>query len=124
MAMNADEQSIARIIGGLEARVEGFQTSWVEQDRRASEGRKFLFEKMDGVATEVQHLTHTVADVVSDVTEMKPAVRDWVETKQLALGAKTAAGALGKVVYMVGGALLFMAGWLIDHLPTIVSAIK
>ena len=55
---------------------------------------------------------------------MKPAVRDWVQTKQQALGAKTAAGALGKVVYMAGGVLLFLAGWLIDHLPTIVSAIK
>ena len=55
---------------------------------------------------------------------MKPAVRDWVETKQQALGAKTAAGAFGKVIYMIGGALLFMAGWLIDHLPIIINAIK
>ena len=116
---------MARITNdALKASLEAFQQNWKEQDERAERGRKFVYDKVEGIGSSVVELTHQVRTVVSDVTEMKPAVRDWVQTKQQALGAKTAAGALGKVAYMVGGALLFAAGWLIDHLPIIINAIK
>jgi hypothetical protein len=111
-----DEHAIARIIGGLEAKVEGFQTNWVEQDRRATEGRRFLFEKMDGVAKEVQHLTHTVADVVEDVSEMKPAVADWVATKNKAIGASGAA----RLMWTLLGGVGVAAVWIFAHFLTIV----
>ena len=111
-------------LDGLKATLEAFQSNWKEQDERAERGRKYVYDKVEGLGSSMLDLTHQVKTVVSDVTEMKPAVRDWVETKQQALGAKTAAGAFGKVIYMIGGALLFMAGWLIDHLPIIINAIK
>jgi hypothetical protein len=111
-----EEQALSRIIGSLEAKVEGFQNNWQEQDRRASEGRRFLFEKMDGVAREVQHLTHTVADVVQDVADMKPAVADWVATKNKAIGASGAA----RFTWALLGAAICGVAWIFEHFLTIV----
>jgi len=113
---DSDLQSFARIIGGLEAQVASFQANWIEQDRRASDGRKFLFEKVDGVGKEVQHLTHTVADVVQDVAEMKPAVKDWVATKNQAIGAS----GFARVAWALIGGLVVLVGWLGDHFFTII----
>jgi len=112
-----DEKVIARIVGGLEAKIEGFQINWQEQDRRASDGRKFLFEKMDGIGREVQSLTHIVGTVVQDVAQLKPAVADWVATKNQALGASGAA----RLMWAVLGAVIVGAGWIFQHFLTIVA---
>ena len=111
-------------LDGLKVALESFQANWKIQDERAERGRKFVYDKVEALGSNVVDLTHQVKTVVSDVTEMKPAVRDWVSAKEQALGAKTAVSVLGKVAYMIGGALLFGAGWLIDHLPIIINAVK
>ena len=72
-----DTVQLNRLVGGLEAKIDGFKDTWVEQDRRAAEGRRFLFDRVDGLSRDVQGLTHQVTSVVRDVADMKPAVTDW-----------------------------------------------
>lgn len=108
------------LVGGLSTEIKSFKENWVEQDRRAAEGRKYLYEKMEGVGREVQGLTHQIAAVVRDVTEMKPAVTDWVNSKNQAMGAKTAASILGKGVYLLAGGVAALAGWALSHFSSVV----
>lgn len=109
-----DRKNLDRIVGGLEAKIDAFQQNWQEQDRRASEGRKFLYEKVEGFGHNVQMLSNQITMVVRDVAEMKPHVQDWVNSKNRAEGA----GVAIKTLWAVGGAFLVGAGWLADHLLT------
>jgi hypothetical protein len=120
LGMTADDTvALNRLVGGLEAKIESFQSNWQEQDRRASEGRKFLYDKMEGLGRDVQGLTHQVTSVVHDVAEMKPAVTDWVNSKNQAMGARTAASILGRGTYLLIGGLVMAIGWALAHLPSI-----
>src|ERR1700722_13711365 len=100
-----DTVQLNRLVGGLEAKIDGFKDTWVEQDRRAAEGRRFLFDRVNGLSRDVQGLTHQVTSVVRDVADMKPAVTDWVTSKNQAMGAKTAASILGKGLYLLIGGM-------------------
>src|ERR1700722_5507140 len=111
MSAEDSQQSLTLMVGGLKATIESFQSNWQEQDRRAANSRKFLFERMENVAHTVQDLTHQVGSVVKEVAEMKPAVTDWVNSKNQAMGAKTAASILGKGFYLGVGGVLALAGW-------------
>jgi hypothetical protein len=115
--MTADDNvQLNRLIGKIEA----FQSNWQEQDRRAADGRKYLYDKMEVLGRDVQGLTHQVTAVVHDVAEMKPAVTDWVNSKNQAMGAKTAASILGKGAYLLMGGLMLVAGWAMAHLSPII----
>ena len=110
-----ETQTFARLVGGIEAKVEAFQSNWLDQDRRAAEGRRYLYDKMETIGKSVGDLTHEVRGVMQDVAEMKPAVTDWVAAKNQAMGAKTAASILGKGVYLLAGGAVALAGWAISH---------
>jgi hypothetical protein len=111
MKGDEDTHEIGRMVAGLQATVTAFQTNWGEQDRRAAEGRKALYERFEGVGRDVAALTHQVTSVVKDVAEMKPAVADWMASKARAEGASWAI----KVMWVVGGATAVGVGWGIDH---------
>jgi hypothetical protein len=116
MGMPPEElNQVSRIVGGLEAKIESFEQNWQEQDRRAADGRKILYDKFSDLQLGFQNLGHKVSTVMADVAEMKPAVTDWVRTKDKALGAKTAASILGKLAYGLAGAIMLGIGWAIDH---------
>jgi hypothetical protein len=117
-----ERQNLDRVVGGLEAKVDAFQANWQEQDRRAADGRKYLYEKVEAFGREVQGFGHQLAAVATDVAEMKPAVRDWVSAKNQAMGAKTAAGILGRLAYLAGGGVILLVGWFIEHASTILRA--
>lgn len=114
--MTGDEtRGLSLLVGGLKAQIEAFQSNWAEQDRRASDGRKFMFERIEGLGTNVRDLSHQVGSVVKDVAEMKPAVTDWVNAKNQAMGAKTAASILGKSVYILVGGCVALIGYVVAH---------
>lgn len=115
-----DTVQLNRLVGGLEAKIDAFQNNWVEQDRRAAEGRKFLYEKVEGFGRDFFNLSHQVATVVHDVAEMKPAVQGWVNTQNQAIGARTAMTLFGRCIYGVLGAGVMGAAWAIVHFsPTV-----
>lgn len=118
--MADDNQNLTLMVGGLKATIEAFQSNWQEQDRRAADGRRFLFDRMESLGSNVQDLTHQVKAVVSDVAEMKPAVKDWVDSKNQAMGAKTAASILGKGVYLMVGGIVALTGWAISHFSPLI----
>lgn len=110
-----EKQSLDRAVGKIEAKLDAFQANWVEQDRRASDGRKFLYERVENFGRDVQAMGHQLTTVVNDVAEMKPAVKDWVDTKNQAMGAKSTASILAKALYGLCGGLLIVVGWAISH---------
>jgi hypothetical protein len=103
---------ISRSLGQLEGALKSFQENWQEQDRRAAEGRRLLYGKFEEIQTDVIDLTHKVANVMSDVAAMKPAVENWVASKNWALGAKAAALGIGTAA----GAVVAAAAWMVEHL--------
>src|SRR6202021_3689080 len=84
---NYNHNGLGRMVAGVAAKVDAFQSNWQEQDRRAAEGRKFLYDRIEGFATNVQALAHKLESIDKDVSEMKPAVQDWVASKNRAEGA-------------------------------------
>jgi hypothetical protein len=123
--MTRDEMSALRgIVADIKAevaatgaKVETFQQNWREQDRRAMEGRKTLYERVEGYARNVQDLAHKVSIVAEDIKEMKPAVEDWKVSKNRAEGAFMSA----KVFWLAIGAIIASAGWLFQHFLSIVA---
>jgi hypothetical protein len=115
---------LGRQVARLDATLRAFQANWQEQDRRAVEGRRTVYDKVEGFGHQLLDLAHQVTDITKDVAEMRPAVRDWVTAKARAEGVNWAA----KVLWAVCGALLFGAGWVIDHVtalgPAIVSHLR
>lgn len=109
-----DNNGLGRMVAGLAAKVDAFQSNWQEQDRRASEGRKFLYDRIEGFASNVQLLAHQLDVVVKDVAEMKPAVRDWVTSKNRAEGAAWSA----RILWVLGGGFVVGIGWVFDHFLT------
>jgi hypothetical protein len=105
-----------RIIGGLQAQLESFQTNWAEQDRRASESRQGMHEKLEGFGKDVVSLTHKVEGVIEDVKEMKPAVQDWVANKARAEGVAWSA----KILWIGLGASVATIAFVFNHFLSIV----
>ena len=102
-------------LAALTATVTAFQNNWSTQDERAAQGRRTIYEKVEGFGHDLQTLKVQVGALTKDVSELKPAVTDWVNVKNQAMGAKTAAGILGNAAYIGAGGLLVVAGWFINH---------
>jgi hypothetical protein len=66
---------------------------------------------VEGFGNKVSDLSAKVEGVVKDVTEMKPAVTDWVASKHRAEGGSWAV----KVVWIGVGAIVGVLGFGIDH---------
>jgi hypothetical protein len=111
MSDEYNHNGIGRMVAGLQATVNAFQENWRIQDQRAADGRKMLYDKVEGFGNKVMELSNRVDTVVSDVAEMKPAVTDWVASKHRAEGASWAV----KVVWIGGGAMFGVICFGIDH---------
>jgi hypothetical protein len=114
------QRDITLLVGGLAAEIKSFKENWLEQDRRAADSRKYVYDEVKVIGREVQSLTHQVTTAVKDIAEMKPAVTDWVNSKNQAMGAKTAASILGKGVYLLAGGAVALAGWALSHFSTLI----
>jgi|ERR1700722_1554435 len=114
----SEEQHLGNQVAGLIAELHAFRENWEKQDIRANESRKFLYDRMETVAKEVQKLTHDLLTVMQDVAELQPAVRDWVEQKARAEGASAIVKYLVRSLWMVGGAIVTIIVWVFSHYTT------
>jgi len=108
------------------SQIKAFQDSWTEQDRRAAEGRRILYGKVEEFGKQVTDFGHEVRDntnkvagLAKDVAEMKPAVEDWKESKNKAIGATAAVKTIWIVGGSVTGSILLFLGWLFGNFLTI-----
>lgn len=107
--------TLREAFGALKGAVETFQKNWEKQDERASDSRRYLYEKMGTVERTVDGLSHKVEAATIDIAQMKPAVTDWVAAKNRAKGVGTALGYVWKGLWAFGGAAAMAIAWFIEH---------
>jgi len=95
---------VSRSIGSLEASVTNLTETWQRQDREATEGRRRLHEKMDGLKSQQEALASTVALQTKKLAEVEPAIKRFEAERQRQAGARS----LAKLLW--GGVLAFAAG--------------
>lgn len=114
--VDRDIHEFSRALGSLEASVTNLTKTWSEQERNASEGRRALHQKMDGIKDDVFQLGSRVDKMSEDISEITPAVNEFKDARQQAIGAR-------KFGRWIWGAMLTAAGfmgWAINewlHLP-------
>jgi hypothetical protein len=87
---------MARAIGALESTVKTLTTTWQTQEVIASEGRRDLHKKFDGLAGKVSELAGKLDIAVKDLGEIKPSVEAFEVAKLQAIGGLK----LGKLIWM------------------------
>ena len=102
-SIQAALRDMSRAIGGLESSITSMQQTWQSQEASASQGRRDLHIKFDGLTEKVSGLANKVDTAIKDITEIKPSVQAFESAKQQAKGAQT----LGKWIW---GLLLFLGG--------------
>lgn len=110
-----DIHAYSRALGSLEASVTNLIKTWSEQERNASEGRRELHRKFDDLKDtlkdEINDLARRFETMATDMTEIKPAIDEFKNQRQRAIGAKN----FGKYLW---GAMLTAAGgigWIINE---------
>lgn len=110
---NNNNGGLRQAFGELKGSVENFQRNWEKQDKLASDGRRYLYEKMATVERSNIDLSYKVDNVALEVQEMKPAVKDWVNTKNQFIGGRVVVGVF------IGG-IISAGAYLIAHFSTAV----
>src|ERR1700678_3904897 len=117
----SEVHEVSRILGNLESAVreqsdalKDFKLTWREQDDKATEGRKRLYESFDelkdSTINRMGAVEYQVSTLAADVQEMKPAIADLrlsdAQTKAYASGAITATKLWARIFYgIIGGAV-------------------
>ena len=103
---------MSRAIGALESTVKTLTTTWQSQEVSASEGRRDLHKKFDGLAGKVSELAGKLDIAVKEIGEMKPSVDALEVAKLQAIGGLK----LGRLLWMAlpfgGGGLV---AWFLTH---------
>lgn len=110
---------VSRAIGALQATVANLTTMWERNDREATDGRRRLYDKVDGLQKTVNQLagrvefdalkddvttlTARVDHVTTEIAAMKPRLDSVNDTRQQDIGSK-------KVLALVWGAMIGLAG--------------
>lgn len=102
--MTDNIHEMSRAIGSLESSVKTLTTTWAEQDREASEGRRILYGKVDELKSQQGTLTSRLAQLTDEFAEIKPAIRRFEIQRQRAEGASS----LRKLIWT--GIVTFAAG--------------
>lgn len=80
---------MSRAIGSLESSVKTLTTTWAEQDREATEGRRILYGKVDELKGTQASLAATVATLTGEFAEIKPAIQRFERERQRREGARS-----------------------------------
>lgn len=88
MTGGADLNDLYRAIGKLEGEVSALRNQWGEQDRKATEGRKMLYEKVEELGTKVTTVTGEVGEIKRDIADFKPIVDETRDRHQRSVGSK------------------------------------
>lgn len=73
-----------------------------EDRREASDSRRRMYERMDGMSRDVHDLKHRVNSTADTVNDLAPKVKRYADMEQQAQGA----GRLGRGLWWAGGVLL------------------
>lgn len=104
-------RELDRLVAGLAAELKAFQKHWETQDHHATEGRKVIFDKIEDLSHDFQAVSYDVRDLKKDVGQMKPTV-DRLDNLRV---EATGIAKVGKIGWMVIGALGSGVLWTIDH---------
>lgn len=102
--MSNDMNEINRAIGALQSSVETLTRTWSEQDRKATEGRRELYRKVDELKSEVTEAKGRVAKVAEEIAEVKPAIKRFEAQRQREEGVRSTV----KLIW--GGVVVFATG--------------
>lgn len=102
--MTDNERETIRSIASLEATVKHLTETWQHQDEEASEGRRRLHDKIDGLTSQQGALETTVRQQTAELAEIKPAIKRFEQQRQRQEGAAS----LFKVFWM--GVVAFATG--------------
>lgn len=105
-------REMAGQIGSLGATVKSIEATWRQQDAAATEGRRELHRKFEAMTDKVSTLSGRVEEILKDILNMKPIVREVETAKQRAIGA----GMAGKALWAIGGAMIAGGIWLLSHI--------
>jgi|SRR5579859_7344069 len=101
---------MSEAIGGLKSDVRSLKDSidnlnrvWGQREEAATEGRRQVHEKVDNLRQDFTRLSAEVENVSQDIVEIKPAIDEFKNARQQAIGAHK----LGKLIW---GAMLTAAG--------------
>lgn len=101
----------SRALGSLEASVANLTRTWAEQERNATEGRRALHRKMDDIKDDVGAMTGRVDSLANEVAEISPAVKEFKQQRERAIGAMK----FGRWMWGAMLAAAGMVGWAINE---------
>jgi len=120
--MTDDERRLDRAVGALEGEVKTLRSTWQEQDRAATEGRRQLHNKFDelkdetiaalhGMQIRLSEVTNTMATIVSQMAEIRPQLLTSNNERHQQIGSRRALGkAWGALIGLVTAAGTIGAG--------------
>jgi outer membrane murein-binding lipoprotein Lpp len=108
-------REMARSIGGLQATVAALTSTWQAMEQKASDGRKELHQKVDGLRGDMTTMGAQLATATKDIAEMKPVVKAVENVKAQATGVRNAT----KWIWGVGVALSGGVVWIVTNLVEI-----
>jgi len=108
-------RELDRIVAALGAKIDAFQAHWQKQDDRATEGRKFLYDKFDELGNDFQAVRYEVRDLSKDMNSIKPKVEILESIRLEAKGAVRVA----RFGWLIVGAIGASVPWIVGHWTTI-----
>jgi uncharacterized protein YoxC len=115
--MNGPEvHDFSRALGSLEASVTNLTRTCAQQEQTASDGRRALHLKMDDIKEDLSKLTSRVDGMAKEMSEVSPAVEEFKQQRERAIGALN----FGKWMWGAMIAAAGLAGWTIRdwlHFP-------
>jgi phage shock protein A len=97
------EDNLERTIGRLEQAIKTLTATWAEQDRKATDGRRVLYDRMGELREGFAEMKAEMRGAVTDIAELKPVVKKLEARDNQAKGAAWA-------IRLVWGAIAGVAG--------------
>ncbi|MHC2578247.1 hypothetical protein ACVI1J_009664 [Bradyrhizobium diazoefficiens] len=116
-SIQAALRDFARTIGGLQVTVNTLTQQWRDQDEKASQGRRALYEKIEGLVDDIRTLEGQVKAAISDIAFMKPIVDGVIEARQQVKGAVKAGRWVHWLIFGSGGGAALL--WVASHFFTV-----
>lgn len=91
-------------LGALKKAVEMMTSTWREQEKAATDGRRVLHEKFEELKTEMTETKGRVGQMTEEMAEIKPAIKRFEAQRQREEGASSAV----KVIW--GAVVVFATG--------------
>ena len=115
----ATDPQIVRALGDLEGTVRSMSKQWAAQEEGATAGRRALYEKFEGMSSQMGKVSSKLDGVVQDVAEMKndinTNVMPTIDEYKAEVARKIGALAVGKLFWTLMVALASAIGFAIHE---------